>query len=246
MNDKELIRKIKKLGKIQPSQKWLGLTRYNLIAELDSENQSFGMTGFFNWLLQAQSMALVTCLILIFLGGPWLAVKASQPSLPGDLLYSVKKINEGVQITVALERNKAKLQAEFAGSRLEELDKITEDSFSQEEKTDKSKQILNDFKSNLAGISQHVSNFSKEEAVAAAKTAKKLKQDLDNTKQDIPAEAGDNLIEAEKAIAEINYQILSVLTKDNEENTEKLATSTDEEILIWLGEIGTTTEGIIE
>jgi len=246
MNNKELIRKIKKLGKIQPSQKWLGLTRYNLIAELDFENQSFKMTGFFSWLLQAQSMALVTCLILIFLGGPWLAVKASQPSLPGDLLYSVKKINEGVQITVALERNKAKLQAEFANSRLEELNKITEDSFSQEEKTDKSKQILNDFKSNLAGISQHVSNFSKEEAVAVAKTAKKLKEDLDNTKQDIPVEAGDNLIEAEKAIAEINYQILSVLTKDNEENTEKLATSTDEEILIWLEEIGTTTEEIIE
>jgi len=246
MNDKKLIRKIKKLGKIQPSQKWLGLTRYNLIAELDSENQSFGMTGFFSWLLQAQSMALVTCLMLIFVGGPWLAVKASQPSLPGDLLYSVKKINEGVQSTITSEQNKVQLQAEFANTRLEELDKITGNSFSQEEKVDKSKQVLNDFKNNLAGISQHVSNFSKEEAVAVAKTAKKLKQDLDDTKQDIPAEAEDNLIEAEKAIAEINHQILSVLTKDNEEDVEKLATSTDEEILIWLGEISTTTEEIIE
>jgi len=243
MDNKELIRKIKKLSKIQPSQKWLGLTRYELIAELNSENQSFGMTGFFNWLLQAQSMALVTCLLLIFIGGPWLAVKASQPSLPGDLLYSVKKMNEGVLITVASDYNKAKLQAEFAGSRLEELDKITEDSFSQEEKTDKSKQILNDFKSNLAGISQHVGNFSKEEAVAVAKTAKKLKENLNDTNS---VGIENELIEAEKAIAEVNYQILSVLTKGNEEDIEELATSTDEEILIWLEQVGTTTEEEIE
>ena len=246
MTDKELIQNIKKLGKIQPAQKWLNLTRYELISEISPQKQLFGINGFFNWLLQAQSMALVACLILIFLGGPWLAVKASQPSLPGDLLYSVKKINEGVKNTMASEQNKAQLQAEFASSRLEELDKITEDSFSPEEKADKSNQVLSDFKNNLAGISQHVGKISKEKAVAVAKKTKKLKDGLDKTKQEVPAEAKDNLIKAEKAIAEVNYKILSVLTKGNKEDVEELATSTDKEILIWLEEIGTTTEEVIE
>lgn len=246
MTDKELIRNIKKLGEIQPTPKWLNLTRYELISEIDSQEQPFSVNGFFNWLLHAQSMALVACLLLIFIGGPWLAVKASQPSLPGELLYSVKKIDEGVKNKIASDQNKAHLQAEFATKRLEELDKITENSLSPEEKADKSKQVLNDFKNNLAGISQHVSVISKEEAVAVAKKTKEIKDELDKTKQEVPEEAKDDLVEAEKAIAEVNYKILSILTGDSEGDIEKSATSTDEEILIWLEEVGTTTEEIIE
>jgi hypothetical protein len=246
MTDKELIRNIKKLGEIQPTTKWLNLTRYELISEISPQKQPFGTNGFFNWLLHAQSMALIACLLLIFVGGPWLTVKASQSSLPGELLYSVKKIDEGFKNRITSDQNRAYLQAEFATKRLEELDKITENFLSLEEKSNKSKQVLGDFRNNLAGINQYVNAISKKEAVAVAKKTKEIKDELDKTKQEVSEETKINLIEAEKAIAEIDCKILSILTGDREENIEESATSTDKETLIWLEEGGTTTEEIIE
>jgi len=124
-------------------------------------------SGFFNWLKQPQAFALTVCLALIFFGGPWMTIKASQSSLPGELLYSVKKISEGVQTTIVSDGGKAGLQAEFAGRRLEELNKITYDSSSSEEKTEKSGVVVNKFKDNLAQISQNVSMGSKDEIVCS-------------------------------------------------------------------------------
>ena len=135
--EQDLIKKIKQLEKIQPSAKWLDLTRHNLISQITWEEDDRGPKssfGLFNWLGGLQSVALAVCLLLIFIGGPWLTLKASQSSLPGEILYSVKKAAEGVQATVTSENNKAQLQVEFAGRRLEELTKITEDSFSEVKK----------------------------------------------------------------------------------------------------------------
>jgi len=194
-------------------------------------------------------MALVICLVLIFVGGPWLMIKASQASLPGEALYSVKKISEEVQTTVASENTKAKLQVEFAGRRLEELSKITGDSFTSEEKTEKAKQVVNDFKDKLAGASLHVGKISREEAIAMAKEAKKIKENLEKTKEEVSLEIQTELAEAEKVIEEINHQILTVLVKESQESEETATTTLDQEILIFLEETDsgtmTTTEEVI-
>ena len=245
MNDQELIKKIKKLKQIKPSGEWLNSTRHNLTAQISFEEEK--KTGFFNWLYQPHNFALAVCLIAIFAGGPWLMIKASQASLPGEALYSVKKITENVQATVASESSKTKLQFEFAQRRLEELNKITEDSVSsekKEEKAEQTKKVISDFKDKLAGASLHVSKISKEEAVEVAKKAKKIKEELDRTKEEISLEIQEiqnELAEAEKQIEEINYQILTVLTKEIEEITEKGATTTDKEIIIFLEETETGT-----
>jgi hypothetical protein len=251
MTEQELIQRIKELKKIQPSQQWLDLARHNLITQISFKEESLKpKAGFLNWLKEPQSIALVICLILIFIGGPWLVVKASQASLPGELLYPVKRITEEVQTTVASKDSKVQLQTEFAFRRLEELTKIAEDPFFPEEKTEKAKQVISDFRGNLAGISQHVSKISKEQAVAVAKKTKKLKEDLNKTKEEVPLDVKDDLAEAEKVIEEINHQILAALTKDSQESAEGTATTTlDQEVLIFLKEIEpgvmTTTEEII-
>ena len=251
--EQDLIKKIKQLKKIQPSSKWLDLTRHNLVSQISFEEKDEGLKssfGLFNWLRQPQSFALAICLLVIFIGGPWLMLKASQASLPGELLYSVKRMSEGVQSTVASENSKAQLQIEFAGRRLEELTKITGDSFSEEEKTEKVKQVVKDLKNNLAGATIHLDNISKEKALVVAKKTKRIKEELDKTKEGVPLEAQNDLAEAEKAVEEINSQILAVLVRDSQESAEGAATTTpDEEILIFLEEMEsgviTTTEEII-
>ena len=247
MTDKDLIKKLKGLKAIKPSQNWLSSVRNSLLTEINlKEEEDEGLmlnSGFFQWLKQPQAVALTLCLALILFGGPLMTLKASKSSLPGDLLYSVKKIGEGVQTTIASDNSKVGLQAEFASRRLEELNKITYDSYSSEERTEKSAQIVNDFKDNLAQISQNVNKVSREEVVAVAETTKKIEESLKRTENGISEEIKGI---AEKAINDVKHQILAVLTED-EENKESNASTTDEEILIFLEDTaGTTTEEVLE
>jgi hypothetical protein len=237
MTEQELIQKIKQLKNIQPSQEWLDLMRQNLINQINLRPQE-PRIGLFNWLLggRLQSIALTICLLIILIGGPWLIVKASQASLPGEALYPIKKITEKAQAQLAPEENKVQLQVEFAARRLEELRKITEDSFSPEEKTEKVEQVVSDFKNNLAGASLHVKKIPKEKAVVIAKKTKKLKENLNKTKEEVSSVVQADLTEAEKVIEEINHQILTVLVGADGEETDETATTTDEEILILLKE----------
>ena len=240
MNNKDLIKKLKGLKEIKPSQEWSNSLRHNLITEIDFDNEYI---GFFQWFKQPQAVALAICLALILFGGPWMTLKASRSSLPGDLLYSVKKASEGVQTTIASDSGKVGLQAEFASRRLEELNKITYDSYSSEERTEKSAQVMNNFKDNLAQISQNVNKISREEVVAVAETTKKIEESLKRTENGISEEIKGI---AEKAINDVKHQILAVLTED-EENKESNASTTDEEILIFLEDTaGTTTEEVLE
>jgi len=248
MTDKDLIKKIRELKRIEPNVGWMDSTRNELITKIElNEGADFVKIGFFQWLKQPQVVALTLCLALILFGGPWMTLKASQSSLPGDLLYSVKKISEDVQTTIASDSGRVGLQAEFASRRLEELNKITYDSSSLEEKTKKSEQVINNFKDNLAQVSQNVNKISKEEAVIVAQTTKKIEESLKRTENEISSEIKEI---AEKAIDNVKYQILAVLTENNSENGETNASTTDKEILIFLEDVEnvteTTTDEIIE
>ncbi len=258
MTDKELIKKIKQLEQIQPSAEWLGLTRQKLISGVilsdDPQEQVLkSKFGFFNRLrgLELQPVALALCLLLIFMGGPWLLVEAAQYSLPGEALYSVKKISEQFQARVASDKTKAQLQVEFAGRRLEELTKISEDSFSPEEKDEKVREVVDNLKDNLAGASVYAAKIDKEKAMAVAEKTEKIKEGLNKTREEASAELENDLDEAEKAIEEINNQVLTVLTGQGQETTEGTATTTPvEETIIILEElesddITTTTEEVV-
>ncbi|MFC1700735.1 DUF5667 domain-containing protein [Patescibacteria group bacterium] len=251
MIEQDLVKKLKRLKKVQPSQEWLTFTRHNLInrARLYDNANSFSEStiGFWGWLKQYQAFALVGCLLINIAVGPWLIAKASRSSLPGELLYSIKKVSEGFQTKVASEEDVIQLQVEFANRRLEELNKIAE-KFATEKKSDTigTKKIVSDFKSNLAGVSLHLkNNISKEKAVAVAEQTQKINQDLIRVKEDASEDIKADLAEAEKSIEDIKFQILAVLMGDSD--SETIATSSDEEILIYLKgeEKSTTTECII-
>lgn len=65
-------------------------------------------------------------LIVVGLGGGTAAVVASQNSLPGDALYSVKELTESVQITLTRDDKKAELYLKLAEKKLEEIQKLEE------------------------------------------------------------------------------------------------------------------------
>ena len=225
--EKDLISKIRELKKIEPSQEWLISVRNDLMANFEPD------ISFFQWLRQPQQFALVACLILIFLGGPWLALKASEASLPGDLLYSVKKANEGLQMTVTSEGNKTQLKVEFASRRLEELGKISEDSG----KINEVKGIVSDLKNNLEEASVYADKISGTEIIAVAKKTKKIKEELSNTVGGASLDVQNELAQAGEAVENINKQILTILNRKYQEDNQDMATSTDQTIFIFLQEL---------
>ena len=78
---------------------------------------------------------------------------------------------------------------------------------------------------------------------SSVKTTKKIEESLKRTENGISEEIKGI---AEKAINDVKHQILAVLTED-EENKESNASTTDEEILIFLEDTaGTTTEEVLE
>ncbi|MBL7155297.1 MAG: hypothetical protein ISS88_02210 [Candidatus Portnoybacteria bacterium] len=249
--EQDLIKKIKQLKKIQPSQEWLDSTRLELASMAAPSSQELSLNPF-NWFrgFHLQPVALGICLLLIFTVGPWLTLKASQASLPGDVLYSVKRASEGIQTTVASDESKAQLQVEFAGRRIEELTKITGDSLTSEEKSERVKEVVDNLRDNLAEASVYAARASKEKAMVMAKKTKSIKEELDKNREEVSLEVQNELAEAGKVIEEINHQVLTVLVKDSRRNTEGTVISpADEEILIFLEELEsgviTTTEEII-
>jgi uncharacterized protein (DUF885 family) len=168
-------------------------------------------------------------MFLIVFGGPWLTIMASQSSLPGDLLYSVKKITEQVQMQVASQENKAQIQVDLAYRRLEELNKITADSFSNQEKQAKTKEIISDFKGNLNNISQNLGKVDKSKAMALAEKTEKIEKNLDQVKEEASQESQKDLVEAQKIVEELKQQIMAALIEMPDKN-----------------ETASTSDGIIE
>ncbi len=245
-------RKIKKLNQIKPSKNWLNSTRHSLEAKIDFDqatNPKHNGIRFLNWLKQPQTTALALCLSLIVLGGPWLLVKASQASLPGEWLYSIKKANEGIQVRIASDYGRSQLQVEFASRRVEELIKIARDSVNDQEKSSKTQEIIQNLKDNLAQASAYTKQLSRNEALNVAKQTRQIKQDLNRTKQNSSEQVQDELADAEEAIDQINKNILASLNKQEKEQETSSATTTDEEVMIILEETKdgdvTTTDKII-
>jgi len=109
MTESDLVKKIQELKKIRPSQDWIVLTKSQILGE----EPKILFFPFFKPVL-----ATVTALGILF--GIF---SLAQNSLPGDFLYSVKKITEKGQAVFVSEEEKPAFQLKLANERLEELTK---------------------------------------------------------------------------------------------------------------------------
>ncbi len=121
MAEKDLINKIKELKNIKPKEDWVFLTKNRIF----SEEQQFSLSPFesFKQLFNLKPAFVISSLINVGLVGLTF-VFSVQSSLPGDLLYSVKKIGEDAQLSLSSETEKPGAYLELANKRLEDLDKI--------------------------------------------------------------------------------------------------------------------------
>ncbi|MEA2088276.1 MAG: DUF5667 domain-containing protein [Patescibacteria group bacterium] len=212
---KDLTKQLKSLYKIQPSTEWKVSARKDILAKINSENSPYEAnrwaeflycirfsTGFFHNFIMKPAGTMILALLLVS-GGGILKVKADS-SLPGDLLYALKRSGEKAQMVLVFNKDKkSELQLALVDERVKELNIIL------------SKDDIRDNEMKQAFDNFHKDFTPVRENLADSNIAKKI-EDRTSDFQYILAKAQKNVAKNSKkdvnrVIAEINKVNFSAL-----------------------------------
>jgi len=157
--EKELIGKIRELRQIRPRKDWVVLTKSQILGE----EPKILFFPFFK-----PAFATVTAFGILF--GIF---SLAQNSLPGDFLYSIKKITEKGQAVFVSEEEKPALYFELANERLEDLTKAP------------AKNLAPTIKEYQASVSEAAKNLTKIKDPEEAKKVVMKIQELEEKKREV-------------------------------------------------------------
>ncbi|MFC1663674.1 DUF5667 domain-containing protein [Patescibacteria group bacterium] len=196
----ELIQKIQGLKQIRPRKDWVVLTKSQILGE-EKISPVFGfgypisaIQTFFQIRYLKPAFATISCFALFIS-----AFVVSQNSLPGEFLFSLKKISEKTQVVFVSEEEKPAFQIKLANERLKELTQINESN--QVEKLDLA---INEVQTSFVQISQNL----KEEPEKVSKTMVEQTQKLKEAKQEIEKTLATKIV-TEEAEQEFEGALLS-------------------------------------
>ena len=205
MTEKELIKKIKELKKIEPRKDWVLFTKNQILPE---QKERVSLKEVWGLIFQPRLVlrpALAGVLSVLVLFGIFASV---QNSLPGDFLYSVKKISEKTQAVFVSSSEKPSFQLAQVNKRLEDLNSIIE---------------TNQVKNLASGL---------EELKFAKAKAEKEVLGLKNKPAEEAIKAAKKIVSQVQAISKKEEKVLASLNKKQEETVEP-AEKTIAELLIY-------------
>lgn len=134
---------------------------------------------YFLWISQSfisRPVAIGTAAVVLTTSGLMTTVNAAQNSLPGDMLYTVKLINERAQIELASLDRRAVLHTEFAERRLREVEKLQANSSTRNSQlvTD----TMNAYTQEVASANQNLRALQASGDAATMATANEVDQNL--------------------------------------------------------------------
>lgn len=158
ISENELILKLKEFRKIKPREEWVILTRNEILGKKES---AFSPFPFFSFFQHKPAFAMVLSLIiLIGLFG------FTQSSLPGDILYSLKRAGEQGQAFLVSDKEEARYDLEIVGKRLDDLTRITQ--------TKSAKKLATAINELQASVSKAAGSLAKTEATNNPEKIKEL------------------------------------------------------------------------
>lgn len=162
MTEADLVKKIQELKKIRPRKDWAVLTKSQILGE----EPKILFFPFFK-----PALATVTTLGILF--GIF---SLAQNSLPGDILYQIKKIAEKSQAVFVSEEELPKYNLEIANKRLEELTKIA-----QTNQVQKMAPAIEEFQANVSETAKNLVKVKKvdEEIVENTKKLEENKEKVE-------------------------------------------------------------------
>lgn len=169
MIEKDLIAKIKELRQIKPRQDWVVLTKQKILSEKPEFVRDRVSIGFEEILagikfIFSHKLAFATLTAVFVLIGTF---GFAQNSVPGDLLYSVKKITEQTQRTFIPEKE---FNIKIVNNRLDDLIKIA-----QSNSTKNLAPAINEYQ---ASVSEVARKIAKDETKNNPDEIKKIVKDV--------------------------------------------------------------------
>lgn len=215
MTEKQLIAKIKELRQIKPREDWVFLAKKEILGEEKSDLSLFSFIGEIKREIRfafSHKFAFASLIILIVLAGTF---AISQKSLPGDKLFSLKKITEKGQAIFVSEGEQSKHNLQLANKRLDDLTKIAESN-----RVENLALAINEFQ---ASVSEVVKSLTEEEVKQDKEKVKEIVLEikkLEENKQKVEAlgvvigetEELDNVLAqlvVEREIKDLEGQVLT-------------------------------------
>lgn len=161
ITDKKLIGEIKKLSQIKPTKEWVSMTKSQILGQEADYQDSISIIR----LLFSFKPAFAAISVFLLIG----AFGFAQNALPGDLLYSVKRITEKSQAAFVSTDEKPAFQLKLANEKLEGLAKAPARNLAP---------TINEFQAN---ISEATKNLSKIDASSSDPVA--IKRIVEETKK---------------------------------------------------------------
>lgn len=207
MTEKELIAQIKGLRQIKPSKDWVVLTKKNILGDECLSRRSFLDVFRFRFVFAP----LLAVLILVGLFG------SAQYSLPGNLLYYVKRAAEKSRAVFVSAEAKPQYELVMANKRLEELNKIAENN-----KVKNIAPALNEFQKTKAvakkSVFKSIKGKSEKEAIKMAKNVAPELNRINKNEEKIFGSLG--IASEENASSSTTDKvIIELLIKDGENST---------------------------
>lgn len=130
--------------------------------------------------------------------GSGFSVSASERSLPGDALYGLKIAAEKVQVALTFDKKEsARIHVELAGKRINEINKIRENTDSDQKKIQKINVAMDKFKEEISTVQNKLENLNNE---SSAETMVEVAKIVDNK----AVEYRDDLTRAANDLPELN------------------------------------------
>ncbi|MBI1866400.1 MAG: hypothetical protein HY005_01430 [Candidatus Staskawiczbacteria bacterium] len=132
MHEKQLINKLKEFQQIKPNKDWVVLVKNQIfIAQSPvkgqikaQKKQTFGFLDFLPALIHQRKLAYAFASLLFIMVGMF---GFAQYTMPGDALFSVKKLTEQSQTAFISQENQLKNNFETANRRLDDLTQVVKD-----------------------------------------------------------------------------------------------------------------------
>ena len=221
MTEKELIGKIRELRQIQPRKDWVSLTKSQVLGESARGRASVSFFPFWK-----PALATVTAFGILF--GVF---SFAQNSLPGDILYSIKKITEKSQAVFVSEKELPKYNLEIANKRLDELTEIA-----QTNQVKKLAPAISEFQGNISEAAKSLAKVKGQDVEKIVAQTKKLEENTKKVEEVLATkilsqETEESLISFYKTQAEMLINDLGnqTLTEEKEEILNQMKKLFEEE-----------------
>lgn len=159
------------------------------------------------WLSQSfisRPVALGVAAFVLAGSGLMTTVNAAQQSLPGDMLYSVKRINERAQLQLASLDRRAVLHTEFAQRRLHEVERLQSNTTTRD--TSIVTDTMNAYTQEVASANQNLRELQASGNTSTVATANQVDRQLTTlneslTKATVPLSSTDGSVATSSALA---------------------------------------------